>query len=113
MSDQSGTAVTGIVGVQELITDLPSEMSIYTNVTSIHVGPEEIVLRHGLVSIDAPQQAKVIAKVYMSPGHAKRLSNLLASVLAQYEENFGTIAITPEDMLTPEARKRLGISEHE
>ncbi len=111
MSDQQETTATGIFGVQELITDLPNELSIYTNVTSIHVGPEEIVLRHGLVSVDAPQQARVTAKVYMSPGHAKRLSNLLASVLAQYEDNFGTIAITPEDMLTPEARKRLGIPE--
>jgi len=109
MSDQQATPVTGIIDIKELITDLPNEVTLYTNVTSVNVGPDEFVLRHGLVSIDSPHQAKIIAKVYMSPAHAKRLSNLLSSVIAQYEENFGTIATTPEEMLTPEVRRRLGI----
>lgn len=96
MSDQIATRGRAAkIDAQEWVTDSTKEVTFYTNVASITGNSEEFVIRHGLVSVDATGQAKVRASVYMSAAHAKRLSNLLVSTIAQYEEMLGTISIDP------------------
>ncbi len=99
------------INVSPQIVDTPGEQVFYANAASMRISPEEIMLQHGLVNHNDPTQSPSIARVYMSPGHAKRLMLMLNETISHYENLFGNIHANPEDLITAEGRKRLGMSE--
>ncbi len=92
------------------ITPTPTEPSIYANVNSIAISSDEIVVRYGLMNPETPAVAQGLVRVYMTPGHVKRLAKSLNDALSQYEALFGVIK-SPEDLLTPEAHEHLKASQ--
>ena len=113
MSDEPKVdfVVNGLIGVQPKIIDTPNDFVFYTNTAVTQVSAEEFVIQFGLINAADPEQSPSIARAYMTPAHAKRLLIVLSSVIERYEQNFGTIAANPDDLFTPEARKRLGLPE--
>lgn len=103
--------ITRHISVLPEIIDTPNDFVFYSNVTSVQVSPEEIVVQFGLIKPSNPARSASVARAYMTPSHAKRLMVLLAGMVEQYESAFGPIITNHEDRFTPEARKRLGVSE--
>lgn len=96
---------------QPQIVTTPGDAVFYTNTAGVQISPEEIVLQFGLINRDNPSQSPSLARVFMSPGHAKRLLFLLNATIVQYESVFGVVAANPEDLITPDGRKKLGMPE--
>lgn len=74
---------------------------IYSNHVQVLVGPWDLIFRFGqviFVNVDNKIQADELARVYMSPPHAKALVKLLARQVAVYEERFGAIADVLEEI---------------
>ena len=112
MSDEQKTQfglVDMPIGQPAFQANTPDELTFYTNFTEMQISPEDVILQFGLVNVSNPAESKSIARAYMTPGHAKRLSLLLNKMVEEYERNFGTIATNPVDLFTSEARERLGI----
>ncbi len=63
---------------------------IYTNIANIIHNPAEFVLDFGRV-VPGRNDVKVLARVLMTPVHAKQLLAALGQNVALYEKNFGTI----------------------
>ena len=85
-----------------------TEPTVYVNVANIAMSPEEVVLRFGLMNPEMPAEAAPVIRIYMSPGHAKRLAAAFNVAVGQYEATFGAIK-EGVDLLTVEARQRLGM----
>ncbi len=85
------------------------ESTFYTNVASLAISAEEVVIRFGLTDPNNPEAPNSLARVYMTPAHAKRLSNALIITINQYESNFGIIEANPDNLLTPEARNKIEV----
>jgi hypothetical protein len=75
-------------------TDTPQP--VYANVVQMALGPFDMVLDFGFRS---PEEAargeegsyEVVTRVAMSLAHAKSMLPLMAKLLADYEQKFGTI----------------------
>ena len=106
MSDQPDARLSF---TETKITTTSPEPSIYANVNSVAISTEEIVVRYGLMNPENPAEAVGLVRVYMTPGHVKRLAKSLNDALGQYEALFGVIK-SPEELLTPEAREHLKVS---
>ena len=65
----------------------------YVNHIAMMVTKEEFVL--DCLSIFGPQ-GSVISRIALSPGHAKRLHNLLTEQIKQYEDTYGAISVAEE-----------------
>jgi hypothetical protein len=89
-----------------IITDDPGQVVTYADQVKAIASPEEFILHFGLRKVEEPNTAKGVAKIYLSPPHAKRLALALAQVIEGYEKNFGKIETDPASRLTPEARNR-------
>ena len=70
--------------------------SIYTNSISSEVNIYDICLVFGLRN-ESSEFGDPLARVYMSPQHAKVLSKILAQNIEVYEQKFGTIPL-PDDL---------------
>ena len=62
---------------------------VYSNNMVVSHTREEFLLDFLMV---APQGGAVVARVVVSPGHAKRIAAALQENLRKYEEHFGPIA---------------------
>ena len=103
MSDeQKKLEITAILPTRNVAsTNLPI---FYTNIAGLVVSPEEVAINFGLVNPDNPEEIFNIVRIYMSPGHAKRLALALQRTIDQYEQTFGVLP-DPESFITPEMRK--------
>ena len=63
----------------------------YSNAMLVAHGPEEFVLDWLLQSPNGPH---LVARIIVSPGHAKRIVAALQENIERYEENFGVIRMT-------------------
>ncbi len=78
----------------------PNETKIYVNIAGVSIGPEEVVIQFGLVNADNPLESPSTTRVYMSPGHAKRLAAAMKMAIDQYEVAFGQIKDPSESLTT-------------
>jgi hypothetical protein len=85
----------------------PDEITAYANIVAIMFGPDEVVLHFGLRNIDSPNKGVGIAKIYINPAHAKRLTAALSGALQQVESIFGEINSNPISKLTPDQLQKL------
>jgi Protein of unknown function (DUF3467) len=93
------------------LRDTRDQFVSYSNLASVTMTPEEAILTFGMRDVDSPNTGTTIAKLYISPAHAKRLAAALARIVQGYEETFGEIAADPIDRLSKGARQKLGIPE--
>lgn len=107
------TESTEMPTVKAMQTTFETEIEIpnlYVNAAQVSVSPEEVVVRLGLMNPESPDRAQGILRLFMTPAFAKRLSMALDITITKYEAAFGQIR-QAQDMLTPEARKSLGMDE--
>lgn len=65
-------------------------LGVYSNSAQVQFQKEEFVLDFMLHNV--PPVAMLTSRVILSPGHAKRLANVLAEVVKRYEAQHGVIA---------------------
>jgi hypothetical protein len=72
--------------------ELPAEVAqgIYSNGTAIAHSPNEFILDF-IALVPHPQQAKVQARIFMTPENVKNLFFALRDNLERYESTFGVI----------------------
>jgi len=85
---------------QQLNIDVPPEMAdgVYANLAVITHSPAEFITDFVSMMPGVPQ-AKVRARVIMTPQHAKRLSRALQENIAKYESVHGTIKEISDPMM--------------
>lgn len=80
-----------------IVWDDSSMRSVYSNVTNVTGGREEIILLFGMNQAWQPSQAEVKVqltdRLVLSPYAAKRLSILLSKTMAEYEKRFGALNV--------------------
>lgn len=82
---------------KQISIDIPKALTaVYANVAFISHTPAEIVLDFAQV-LPRMQRGTVMARVIMSPMHAKMLHAALAQNIANYERQFGEIRL-PQQM---------------
>ena len=81
---------------QELKVEVPAEVhrGVYSNFSMIAHTPNEFVLDFGS-SLPGKEGITVVARVIVSPQHAKALIESLKQNVGKYEEQFGTIPPMP------------------
>ena len=84
-------------------------MIFYSNYTAVTMTPDEVIFRFAGRDLEDPAKALEVARLIVSPGHAKRVLAVLANIVRIYETNFGEIVADPLQRLTPEGRKNLGV----
>lgn len=89
------------------ISDNSEQKVSYSDVAAIRATAEEIIFHFGLRQEDNPSSGKGVAKIYVSPAHAKRIANALVSSIKRYEEMFGAIEADFEKRLAPEILEQL------
>ncbi len=87
--------------------DSPNKFVCYSNIVGVNISAEEATLIFGLRDEGNPQEATMIAKLYISPSHAKRLAATLVKIVKSYEDMFGELAVDPEERLRPEFRAKI------
>lgn len=94
----------------QLNIELPEDVAegVYSNLALINHSPSEFVLDFIRMMPNVPQ-AKVKARVVLTPQHAKRLLNALADNVRKFEDNFGPIKdpkqpVIPMNFNTPKAQ---------
>lgn len=73
---------------------------IYSNLAIITHSPAEFVTDFTRILPGVPK-ARVLARIIMTPQHAKLLLGALKDNISKYEEKFGEIKIQGEDAGTP------------
>lgn len=86
-------------------------MIFYSNYTAVTMTPDEVIFRFAQRDLEDAAKALEVARIAVSPQHAKRLLVVLANIVKIYETNFGELAADPLQRLTPEGRKNLGVDE--
>jgi len=66
----------------------------YANVTNIGHTQEEFLIDFLLVQHQPAPFGKLVSRVIVSPGHARRLLTALQDNIRKYEENYGKMEIT-------------------
>ncbi len=70
---------------------------IYTNFTNLSHSPEEFILDFLFVHPSPPPGfGKLMSRIIISPGHAKRLLHALSQNVKDYEARFGEITLNTE-----------------
>lgn len=92
MSNEQGQPQTESTEIKALEVFFPDELKkgSYSNNVFINHTPEEVVL--DFLNVIAPV-GSVVARIVLSPSHAKRLANALRDNLEKYEEIFGEIPL--------------------
>jgi hypothetical protein len=87
-----------VVGVREGSHGMPTDppQPVYANVVQMYLGPFDMVLDFGFRSPEELARGEeadheVVSRVAMSLSHAKSMLPLMAKIIADYEEKFGTI----------------------
>ena len=76
----------------EIKVDDESASGSYSNYSNLSYSPEEFVMDFLFVQPTPPPGfGKLMSRVIMSPGHAKRLLDMLSDNIAEFEERFGEI----------------------
>ncbi len=75
----------------EIKMDEDTAMGKYSNICSLSHTPEEFVVDYIFMPPNSPQ-AKIVSRILMSPGHAKRLQLALNDNIKKYEKKFGKIS---------------------
>jgi hypothetical protein len=92
-----GAAAKQPAGQSRIIWDDSNMRSVYSNVSNVAAGREEVVLLFGMNQAWHAGQKEVkiqlTDRIVLSPFAAKRLSILLSNVLKDYESKFGTLDI--------------------
>jgi hypothetical protein len=93
-----GTAAQAQAGGQpRIVWDDTNMRSVYSNVSNVAGGREEIVLLFGMNQAWHAGQKEVKVqltdRIVLSPFAAKRLSILLNNVLQDYEKRYGTLEV--------------------
>ena len=95
---------------KQLNIELPEDVAegVYSNLALINHSPSEFVLDFIRMMPNVPQ-AKVKARIVLTPQHAKRLLNALADNVRKFEDNFGPIKdpkqpTIPMNFNTPKAQ---------
>jgi hypothetical protein len=84
---------------QRIAIEIPKDLeAVYAKVAFISHTPAEIVLDFAQFLPRMPK-GSVMARVIMSPMHAKMLQNALAQNVANYERQFGEIKIPHQPSL--------------
>lgn len=91
----------------------PNIQPLHSNFVSINMTFEEVILHFCERDMEDDSKASELARIYITPSHAKRLVVAMARSIKTYEENFGTIIINPLEHLTPLGRERVGIKVRE
>ena len=69
---------------------------VFSNFGNISVSPEEFILDFLFINPTPPPGfGKLVSRVIMTPGHAKRLLVALSENVRNYEANFGEIRTVP------------------
>jgi hypothetical protein len=84
------------------MADQPQE--IYANGVQVITSPFEFVLELGLTTVKLSQipnrphdtEAQVVARVRLSPHHAKAVAALLVQNVVEFERNWGELGLPPE-----------------
>jgi len=74
----------------EIKVDEPVALGQYANVAAIRHSREEFIFDFAFLFPDGPF-GKLVARVILSPAHAKRFLEALQANIKRYEDNFGTI----------------------
>ncbi|MBN1604602.1 MAG: DUF3467 domain-containing protein [Chitinispirillaceae bacterium] len=81
----------------KVVWDDSNMRSIYSNVTNVTGGREELIILFGMNEAWQPEQKEVKVKltdrVVLSPFAAKRLAVLLGKTVAEYESRYGKLEI--------------------
>jgi len=93
-----GAAAQGQAGAQpRIVWDDSNMRSVYSNVSNVAGGREEIVLLFGMNQAWHAGQKEVKVqltdRIVLSPFAAKRLSILLSNVLQDYEKRYGVLEV--------------------
>ena len=76
----------------EIKVDEATAAGKYSNYTNISSSPEEFVLDFLFVQPTPPPGfGKLMSRVILTPGHAKRLARILSDKVRDYESRFGEI----------------------
>jgi hypothetical protein len=79
--------------------EIPKELqAVYANVAFISHTPAEIIIDFAQVLPRMPK-GHVVARVIMSPMHAKMLQNALSHNISNYERQFGEIRVPQQTSL--------------
>lgn len=85
---------------QQIQVKVPDEVlkGVYANMVQVGHNPEEFVLDFMNLF---PPTGIAVARVIVSPSHAKRLAKALEENIKKYEEQFGTIslAVVPDQKI--------------
>ena len=86
----------------QVMLDERDMRTLFSNAYRIHTGAEEVILDLGFNMPNPNQQPgqqqllfKVMDRVIMSYGSAKRLTASLTQLIKRYEQQFGEISTTP------------------
>ncbi len=78
--------------------ELPADLEvIYTNVTLISHSPSEMILDFARMMPNTPK-AKIYARIIMTPMNAKLLHRALADNIAKFEEKYGEIKTSDQNI---------------
>ena len=78
---------------QKITIDMPRDLkAVYSNIAFISHTPVEVVLDFAQMLPRTPR-GSVVARVVMTPAHAKMLQAALAQNIANYERQFGEIRL--------------------
>jgi len=95
MAEQGGKGQAQ--GQTRIVWDDSNMRSVYSNVSNVAAGREEIVLLFGMNQAWHAGQKEVkiqlTDRIVLSPFAAKRLSMLLNNVLKDYESKYGTLDV--------------------
>lgn len=84
---------------KQISIDIPPDLkAVYANVAFISHTPAEMVIDFAQV-LPRMAKGKVMARIIMSPIHAKMLQHALSQNLAKYESQFGEIRMPTQTSL--------------
>lgn len=75
----------------EIQLDPDITKGVYSNVTNIGHTKEEFILDHLFIQQQPAPFGKLVSRVIMTPGHARRMLSALQDNVRKYEEQFGSI----------------------
>jgi len=90
---------------EENISNPKDQLVSYSDFAKIGMTAEEFIIHFGLRSSEQAGDVDGVAKIYVSPTHAKRIYQSLGKIVENYELHFGEIKTNTEDRLTPEGKK--------
>jgi hypothetical protein len=102
MSNEKNPGQQGPTGKKKISIEIPADLQAqYANLAFITHTPAEMVLDFAQF-LPRTAKGKVVARVIMSPMHAKMFQAALAQNISNYERQFGEIRIPQRTSLADE-----------